>query len=179
MRSRRSPKPSRIIPSSPAVKRCRSCTDCLSNRQQVNPPWCNRREALDSPAKPEIRIVIVNSRGVCFTGCTMKRFTRFAALLAVFLVCFPLGCSSSPSAGGGSQGPKATMSISSISPTSLPAGMAAAVTVTGTGFTANTVISVNGTSLPTTYVSATQVTAAIATGQFPSGVILNITVGAT
>jgi hypothetical protein len=42
--------------------------------------------------------------------------------------------------------------------------MSATLTVTGTGFTANTIVAVNGISLPTTYVSATQVTTVIAAG---------------
>jgi len=54
--------------------------------------------------------------------------------------------------------------------------MAATLTVTGTGFTANTIVAVNGISLPTTYISASQVTAAIAAGQFATVATLNITV---
>jgi hypothetical protein len=106
----------------------------------------------------------------------MKSFARLTGLFAFLLVCFLLGCSSSPNTESGSQGSKAMLSLGSVSPTSLPAGMAATLTVTGTGFTANTVVAVNGVSLPTTYLSATQVTAAIAAGQFATGATLNITV---
>src|SRR6266487_1686228 len=139
-------------------------------------PGARAGDALDRRAKSEVRIVIVSLRGVCFTGCIMKNFARLIGPFTVALVCFLLGCSSSPSTEAGSQGSKALLSISSISPSSLPAGIAATLTVTGTGFTANTIVAVNGISLPTTYISASQVTAAIAAGQFATVATLNITV---
>jgi hypothetical protein len=65
--------------------------------------------------------------------------------------------------------------VSSISPANVTAGAAATtLTVTGTGFLSSTNIQVGGTVEPTTYVSATQVTAAVPASQLASGVLLSV-----
>lgn len=53
-------------------------------------------------------------------------------------------------------------SLTSISPTSTPAGTnGLTLTCTGTGFTSSTVVTWNGAARSTTFVSSTQVTAVI------------------
>jgi hypothetical protein len=55
-----------------------------------------------------------------------------------------------------------TPTIASIAPTSAPAGSAPiTLTLTGAGYTASTVVQYGGVALPTSFVSATQVTAAV------------------
>jgi trimeric autotransporter adhesin len=49
--------------------------------------------------------------------------------------------------------------LTSISPNAGPINSAAAATLTGTGFTANTTVALNGATIPFTYVSPTQITA--------------------
>jgi len=75
----------------------------------------------------------------------------------------------------------APLTITKFEPS--PASPGATVTVTGTGFTNNTKISVNGTEVATTYGSATQVTftlpATVAAGTTPTIVAKNGTVSST
>jgi uncharacterized protein (DUF1800 family) len=52
--------------------------------------------------------------------------------------------------------------VKSISPAAAIAGTTTAITLTGTGFTPGTVFSVNGSAVPTTYVSPTSVTVQVA-----------------
>jgi len=67
--------------------------------------------------------------------------------------------------------------ITSISPTSVLAGTASAVvTITGTGFVPATVVNVNGTARATTFINATQVSAALPSTDFAAGGALSLTV---
>jgi hypothetical protein len=65
--------------------------------------------------------------------------------------------------------PSPAPTLTSMTPTSGPINTAFTATMTGTGFTANTVVAVNGTAVPTTYVSSTQVTAAVPASLIPPG----------
>ena len=96
-----------------------------------------------------------------------------APCLFVFLLLAGCGGSSSNSA---TTTPQATApTVSAISPAAVPAGAAATtLTVSGTGFTASTVVQVNGTAETTTYISATQVTAMIPAGQLATGSLLQV-----
>ncbi len=99
-------------------------------------------------------------------------FVRFLALVlglgAVALVNGCGGGSSSPasssgsggSAGGGATTP--TPAVSSISPATMTAGSGAlTLTVTGSGFLSTSVVQVGTIAEPTTYISATQLTAIV------------------
>jgi len=100
-----------------------------------------------------------------------------------FLFCLPLGCGSSkstaaPSSGsdpvsGGSVKP---LAVTGVSPETIIAGVPTTLTVTGSGFSASSVVQVNGTALTTNFVSSTQLTALVAAGQFPAANSLRITV---
>ncbi len=59
--------------------------------------------------------------------------------------------------------------LTSISPSSGPIATAFTATLTGTGFTAASTALVNGTALPTTFVSSTQLTAAVPANQLLPG----------
>jgi hypothetical protein len=101
-----------------------------------------------------------------------------AVLCVALCVCLStgvLGCGSSSGDGGGQQQPS-PFTVTSISPSSFTAGNSAtAVTVTGTGFTSATVIQVGSTAEATTFVSSTQVMAAVPAAQLASGGILSVT----
>ena len=96
-----------------------------------------------------------------------------ASCLFVFLLLAGCGGSSSNSA---TTTPQVTApTVSAISPAAVPAGAAATtLTVTGTGFTASTVVQVNGTAETTTYISATQVTAVLPAAQLATGALLQV-----
>ena len=80
------------------------------------------------------------------------------------------GGGGSNNSGGGGGNPPATPAISSISPTSVIAGAGpVTLTVNGTNFLSTSTVEVNGQSETTTFVSATQLTAAIPAAQFTSG----------
>src|ERR1700722_3275440 len=103
--------------------------------------------------------------------------------LALFLLCWTLlfstlvGCGGS---GSGSNGdtPPGSLAITSISPTTLTADPSGPVQVviTGTGFISTSQVKVNGSSVPTTYISATSLQAAIPATQIVPGAKLVFTV---
>jgi len=66
--------------------------------------------------------------------------------------------------------------LSSISPTAAPLNTATTVTVTGSGFTHNSTVNLNGTALSTTYVSDNQLTAQLPASSLAAPNIYNITV---
>jgi hypothetical protein len=87
-----------------------------------------------------------------------------------------------PAPGGGNTGPtpftinNPVPTIASISPTSATAGGAAfTLTVTGTGFFTNTIVNWNGANRPTTFVSSTQLTAAIPATDIVNGGTATVT----
>ena len=72
----------------------------------------------------------------------------------------------------------APATITSISPTTVPEGSAAfTLQVTGTGFVSGSTVTLNGSNLPTTFVSSTQLTATVSPslvamgGSFVVGVV--------
>ncbi|MDR3740791.1 MAG: IPT/TIG domain-containing protein [Terracidiphilus sp.] len=66
--------------------------------------------------------------------------------------------------------------LTSISPSAGPLSTAAAVTLTGTGFTSASTVAVNGTSVASTYVSSTQITATLPASSLTLPGNANITV---
>ncbi len=88
-----------------------------------------------------------------------------------------------PTPGGGTSSPQAftinnpAPTLTSISPTSTTAGGAAfTLTVNGTNFVSNSVVRWNGADRTTTFVGATQVTAAIPSSDIATGGTVNVTV---
>jgi uncharacterized repeat protein (TIGR03803 family) len=89
-----------------------------------------------------------------------------------------------PAPGGGTSSglaftvnPNPAPSISSISPSTVTAGTGAfTLTVNGSGFVSTSVVKANGTTLTTTYVSSTQVTAAVPASTIASAGSVSITV---
>ena len=59
--------------------------------------------------------------------------------------------------------------LTASNPEIVPAGATTSVTLTGTGFVPSTVIELNGTAVPTTYVSPTSMVAAVTTGATATG----------
>jgi hypothetical protein len=107
----------------------------------------------------------------------MKSFHFSALVVCVGVSGFVAGCgggSSSTSGGAGGGNPPAP-AVTSISPTTAPAGSAdLTLTVNGTGFLSSTVIQVGGKPEATTFVGATQVTAKVPAAQLASGAELNV-----
>ena len=97
-------------------------------------------------------------------------FPLFLLALALSLLASLEGCS-------GGTTPSVTPAITSISPATLPAGSSAAtLTISGSGFTGTSTVEVGGAVEATTYVSATQLTAAIPAAQLANGADLSVVV---
>jgi trimeric autotransporter adhesin len=113
---------------------------------------------------------------------TMKSCSSsfLSAVVCLMIAVFVSGCGSSSPAGssGGSTPPPAqTPLITSVAPMSVPAGSAAmTLTVTGSGFLSTSVVRVNGTASPTTYVSPTELTATVPASDLVTGAVLQIAV---
>jgi len=81
---------------------------------------------------------------------------------------------SNPSPGGGASAAATfavmspTPTVTSIAPAYIPQGVPVTLTVTGSGFEANSVVKWNGTAKPTTFFSATTLTVALAAADVPS-----------
>jgi hypothetical protein len=87
------------------------------------------------------------------------------------------GGSSSNNGGGSGGNTNQTPAISSLSPATIPAGSSAlTLTVSGSGFTSSSVVKVGGTAETTTFVSASQLTAAVPASQLTSGGNLSVVV---
>ncbi len=86
------------------------------------------------------------------------------------------GCGGSSKSTGTTPPPTpATVTVTSISPTTAAAGSGPlTLTVNGTGFLSTTTVQVGAVAEPTTYVSATQVTAVIPASQIASGAQLTV-----
>jgi hypothetical protein len=81
--------------------------------------------------------------------------------------------------GGSSQNtsstPTSPLAIQSITPSSVPAGSApVTLTISGTGFTSSSLVTVNNAQVPTVYVSPTQLQATVPAGQLASGAQLQV-----
>ena len=102
---------------------------------------------------------------------------------ALFLFCWTLllstlaGCGGSGSSSNGDTAPE-SLTITSISPSTLVADPSGPVqiVITGTGFISTSQVKVNGVSVPTTYISATSLQAAIPASQIVPGAKLALTV---
>lgn len=129
---------------------------------------------------------------ICLTSfCVSSRRIAFAVAVSGCLLvngCSGGGAASGGSGSGGSGGGGTVASaptVTSISPASIVVGSGAfSLTVNGSGFLASSVVEVNGTAEATTYVSASQLTAAIPAGQISNGAslavaVMNGTVGST
>jgi sugar lactone lactonase YvrE len=107
----------------------------------------------------------------------MKHFSSSVLLLCLGVSGLIAGCGGGGSNNGGSGGNGSgggtqvtAPTVTSISPTTAPAGSAAlTLTVNGTGFTSSTTIQVGGAADVTKYVSATQVTATVEPAQMVNG----------
>ena len=79
-----------------------------------------------------------------------------------------------PGEGEGGGGTPDPVTITGVDPASTEVGVAADVTVTGTGFTESSMVQADGNGLVTTFVSATELTAAVP-GPLQAGTV-NLTV---
>lgn len=103
----------------------------------------------------------------------MKRLSLLVFGICVFLA----GCGGGNGNGSGGGNTPATPTISSISPTSVTAGAGpVTLTVNGTNFLSTSTVEVNGQSESTTFVSTTQLTAAIPASQLTTGGSLTVVV---
>ncbi|RSL17884.1 uncharacterized protein DUF11 [Edaphobacter aggregans] len=111
-------------------------------------------------------------------SCSFSSLPALVCLSVVFVV---TGCgNSNPTASNGGVSPTPTpivLAVVSISPTSVPAGaQPLTLTVTGSGFQSTSVVQVNGASVPTTYVSATQLSAIVPASSLATGAMLQVVV---
>jgi trimeric autotransporter adhesin len=110
--------------------------------------------------------------------CSSFAFSAVVCLLAAVVISGCGGSSPVASGGGTTQTPPpAALAIASITPTSIPAGaIAVTLTVAGSGFLNTSVVQVNGATVPTTYVNATELTTVLPATDLASGAVLQITV---
>src|ERR1700751_5924334 len=88
--------------------------------------------------------------------------TRTLVILGIVSLVFVAGCGGGTSQSLNNQPPPPTPTITTISPNTTVAGGAAfTLTITGTNFVATSVVNFGGTARSTTFVSSTQLTAAI------------------
>jgi hypothetical protein len=110
----------------------------------------------------------------------MKTLLPSAIRLGLYcgIVClFIVGCGGSGSPQNPTPPPSTPLAIQSVTPATVPAGsVALTVTITGTGFTTTSQVTVNNTQVPTVYVSATQLQATVPASQLASGTQLQIAV---
>jgi hypothetical protein len=111
-------------------------------------------------------------------------FLRISALSVLSSTVFFTGCAggggsaSGSTSGTGTGGTTTTpLTVTAVSPTDVLIGSPAiTLAVKGTGFTSSSVVSLNGTAEPTTFVSTTEVDASVAAGQLTTGQILSVSV---
>jgi trimeric autotransporter adhesin len=109
------------------------------------------------------------------------RFAGPLSLLRLVSFCLLLtllsGCGVAPANSGTASGNVKPLAISSVTPKDVPVGSSAVtIVVTGTGFTPTTVIQLSGASVPTTYISSTELRATIPASQLQMGTILKLAV---
>jgi hypothetical protein len=106
----------------------------------------------------------------------------FLRLVVSFCLLLTLlsGCGGAPANSGtasGAGGNAAPLAISSVTPKDVPVGSSAVtIVVTGTGFTPTSVIQLSGASVPTTFISSTEIRATIPATQLQKGTILKLSV---
>lgn len=109
----------------------------------------------------------------------LERRTSVALCSALLLLS---GCASGGNTNGTSSNPvtatpTAQLAITAVSPTNVPVGSGdTTVTVTGAGFANSSVISLNNAAEPTTYVSSTELRAAVPSAQLRTGAVLSVSV---
>ena len=128
---------------------------------------------------------VVNFNGAARTTTFVSATQLTAAITAPDIAAigsFPVTVTN-PAPGGGTSGSSPfavnnpAPTITSLSPTSATAGGAAfTLTVNGTGFVSGSVVKFNGAAKTTTFVNATQVTAAITPADIATAGTLNVTV---
>ena len=72
--------------------------------------------------------------------------------------------------------PTVALSVTSVTPNEVPAGLSFEMTVNGTGFLANAVVQWNGTALSTTFISSTQLNAFVPASLFTTTTTYSVTV---
>jgi len=101
----------------------------------------------------------------------------FSFLIVTYLISATIGCGGGSVAGTTPTGPStptppapAAPAITTIAPSTIPAGsIEFTLQINGSGFVSGSVASWNGTNLPTIYVSATELTAAVPASLAASG----------
>ena len=109
----------------------------------------------------------------------LARLFLLSFLLVFSTDIFFTGCGGTSQSSAGPPGTQTgtTVSVTSISPTSVPVGESdLKLTVQGTGFQPSSVVQVNGTSISTQFVSATQLTALVPAADLAAGAALSISV---
>ena len=107
----------------------------------------------------------------------MQPRSVFALGLGCLIYFTGCGGGSSGSGGGGGVTPPQAAILTSIAPTSVPAGAAATtLQVTGSAFSSGALVTFNGNNLSTTYSSATSLSAVIPTSSLTSGETAEIAV---
>jgi IPT/TIG domain/Kelch motif len=110
---------------------------------------------------------------------TMKSKQVVSAFFLILIWAALAGCNGAGSSGGPGPIPQSNPvpTVTSVNPNSVGAGASdTTITVTGSGFISSSVVKLNGQSLNTTFVSATQLTAVIPSGNLAVGAVSNITV---
>lgn len=102
----------------------------------------------------------------------------FSALVLTLGVIVSIsGCGPGPAESGGGTTSTSIPTVSSISPTKVMVGSSAlSLTVNGSGFVSTSVVQVNGAAEATTYISGTQLTAAVPANQLVSAAELAVVV---
>ncbi len=108
---------------------------------------------------------------------TNVRFHLRPIALAIATVIGVWGCGGGAGQSGGNQPPSSGPTITSISPNSAAAGGAAfTLTINGTNFVAASAVNFGGSAPATTFISSTQLTAAVSTSSIASTGTLAVTV---
>jgi hypothetical protein len=96
--------------------------------------------------------------------------TKLFAVLGIASLVFLAGCGGGTSQTSNNQPPNPTPTITTITPNTTAAGAAAfTLTIIGTNFVAASIVNFRGTTRTTTFVSTTQLTAAIPAGWIAPG----------
>ena len=103
-------------------------------------------------------------------------FPPVRLVLYCTVFCLPLvGCGGADTPQNTSPTPVTSLAIQSITPSSVPVGSAPlTITISGTGFTSSSLVTVNNTQVATVYVSASQLQATVPAGQLASGAQLQV-----
>ncbi|MEO6817057.1 MAG: IPT/TIG domain-containing protein [Edaphobacter sp.] len=105
-----------------------------------------------------------------------RLLSLFLLVTCCSIVYLPVvGCGGSSAVQNSSSAPTTALAIQSVTPNIIPAGSTALViTVSGSGFTRSSQVTVNSIQMATIYVSANELQATISAGQFASGTLLQV-----